>query len=161
VLVVEAGEKSGSLITARIAADQGRSVFAVPGAIESAGSRGTHRLIKQGAKLIENVEDILDEVLPQAGLRGPLSAEAGTTAPLSPDRSAAETPPPLSGKDVPGLTATETALLDLIGTAPIHIEGLISASGLPPQGVLNGLLILELQGHIRQLPGKMFCRKES
>lgn len=161
VLVVEAGEKSGSLITARIAADQGRSVFAVPGAIESAGSRGTHRLIKQGAKLIENVEDILDEVLPQAGLRGPLSAEAGTILPLSPDRSAAGTPPPLSGKDGTGLTAAETSLLDLIGTSPVHIEGLITASGLPPQGVLNGLLILELQGHIRQLPGKMFCRKES
>jgi DNA processing protein len=161
VVVVEAGEKSGSLITARIAADQGRSVFAVPGAIESAGSRGTNRLIKQGAKLIENVEDILDEILPQAGLSSAvpdlsprISPQA--TTPLKPD---AENSPSLNR--VPDLTDAERKLLSLIPRKPVAIDFLINASGLSPQNVLNSLLVLELRGLIRQLPGKMFLSKES
>ena len=158
VLVVEAGEKSGSLITARIAADQGRSVFAVPGAIESAGSRGTHQLIKQGAKLIDNVADILEEILPQAGLARPLPVEAGHLPPDVPSAAAASVPP---GQNGPGLTKEGERLISLIGVASVHIEELITTSGLSPQAVLNGLLVLELQGLVRQLPGKMFCRKES
>jgi DNA processing protein len=166
VVVVEAGEKSGSLITARIAAEQGRSVFAVPGAIEAAGSRGTHRLIKQGAKLIENVGDIIEEILPQAGLTPTLaatplysasagtkdapkdSANDGTSAAPSPDRHA-------------GLTGAEGALFPLVTLQPVAVDDLIAASGLTAQEALNGLLILELKGLIRQLPGKKFQLKES
>ncbi len=165
VVVVEAGEKSGSLITARIAAEQGRSVFAVPGAIEAAGSRGTNRLIKQGAKLIENIQDILEEILPQAGLSPaaplppapPLFREAGQGQQDCAGDGAATPPPDRPG----GLTDTEGALLPLITQNPIAVDDLIAASGLTAQEVLNGLLVLELRGLIRQLPGKMFQSKES
>ncbi|MBU2055380.1 MAG: DNA-processing protein DprA [Proteobacteria bacterium] len=161
VVVVEAGEKSGSLITARLAAEQGRSVFAVPGAIESAGSRGTNRLIKQGAKLIENVEDILEEILPQAGglpafsEKPPRRPGEDKTQP-APEKADA---PPLSA--VEGLAETEKKLFTLITKEPAGIDTLIAASGFSPQEVQSGLLILELRGLIRQLPGKMFVSKES
>lgn len=160
VVVVEAGEKSGSLITARIAADQGRSVFAVPGAIESAGSRGTNRLIKQGARLIENVEDILDEILPQAG-RLPAVPEMDIRIPPTADKPSDPDlikSPPATEPHV--LAAAEQTLLSLIPFKPVAIDALIDASGLSPQNVLNSLLVLELRGLIRQLPGKTFLRKE-
>ena len=159
VVVVEAGEKSGSLITARIAADQGRSVFAVPGAIESAGSRGTNRLIKQGAILIENVEDILDEVLPQAGLQPP-SQEARPRVSSGETRRAVPEPEKSPSAASVGLPDAENTLLSLLSSQPAGIDTLINAAGLPPQNVLNSLLVLELRGLVRQLPGKMFLRKE-
>lgn len=160
VVVVEAGEKSGSLITARLAAEQGRSVFAVPGAIESAGSRGTHRLIRQGAKLIENVEDILEEILPQAGVLPAFCGKpAGVPAPDEP-RFAPETAATPPAASVPGLPEPERKLLNLITETPAGIDALIAASGLSPQQVQSGLLVLELRGLIRQLPGKQFVTKE-
>lgn len=161
VVIVEAGEKSGSLITARIAAEQGRSVFAVPGEIGAAGSRGTHRLIKQGAMLIENVDDILEEILPQAGKSppvsdGPLSAFRPEV--IEPERQSAPTAD-LDG-DVAGLGDQETKLLSLISSRPVDVDTLIASSGLTAQEVLNALLVLELGGLIRQMPGKQFLRKE-
>ncbi|MHB8908260.1 MAG: DNA-processing protein DprA [Syntrophales bacterium] len=165
VVVVEAGEKSGSLITARIAAEQGRSVFAVPGAIEAAGSRGTNRLIKQGAKLIENVGDILEEVLPQAGLPPAVPAtpaHAPSTGAKEAGRgNAGDAATAPSSDRLAGLTAAEGALLSLITQKPVAVDDLIAASGLTAQEALNGLLVLELKGLIRQLPGKMFHLKES
>ncbi|MBE0558911.1 MAG: DNA-processing protein DprA, partial [Proteobacteria bacterium] len=154
------GDKSGSLITARIAAEQGRSVFAVPGAIESAGSRGTNRLIKQGAKLIENVEDILEEILPQAD-RPPV-VQQPPPAPLPPagTRPDPQSSAPLHRQTIDGLGDSERKLLLLVPHEPVGIDQLITASGLTAQEVLNDLLVLELGGFIRQLPGKMFIRKE-
>jgi DNA processing protein len=160
VVVVEAGEKSGSLITARIAAEQGRSVFAVPGAIDAAGSRGTNRLIKQGAKLIENVEDILEEILPQAAK--PPTIPQPPSCPPPPDeiRPDPETSAALDSPKIVGLGDRERKLLLLIPHDPVGIDQIITTSGLTAQEVLNCLLVLELGGFIRQLPGKMFIRKE-
>lgn len=160
VVVVEAGEKSGSLITARIAAEQGRSVFAVPGAVGSAGSRGTNRLIQQGAKLIENAEDILEEILPQAGIvrhppEQPSLTPAGGGMAADPDG----VPEPIPTK-TPALDERERRLLTLIAREPVHVDRLIAASGLAAREVQAGLLLLELNQIIRRLPGNLFTRKE-
>ena len=144
VLIVEAGEKSGSLITARCALDQGREVFAVPGAIDLPGSRGTNGLLRQGAKLVESVEDILEEILPQIG-RPPAPRRGGTR------------------KDEPGrepLTEEESRLLGFITETPQDADTLIKRTGLAAAEALSLLLALELKGYILQLPGKRFSRKE-
>lgn len=161
VVVVEAGEKSGSLITARIAAEQGRSVFAVPGEIGAAGSRGTHHLIKQGAVLIENVEDILEEILPQAGMTTSASGKPATPSVSQAAQSHAGAAANAEQIEIPGVANREQHLLSMISSRPVDIDTLIQTSGLAAQEVLNILLLLELRGLIRQMPGKQFQRKES
>ena len=144
VVVAEATERSGSLITARCALDQGREVFAIPGSIDSPGSRGTHALIREGAKLCEDISDIVEEILPQIDV-----------APSMKEGRASE-----AGTAGDPLTAPETTLLDKIGSTPLHVDRLIAMTGLKTGDLLNILLTLELKGYIEQLPGKLFIRKE-
>jgi DNA processing protein len=132
VLVVEAAVASGSLITARFAAEQGREVFAIPGSIHSPVSKGCHALIKQGAKLVETADDVLTEL------------ESLVTA------SSPPLPPQMSGSDSP--------LLQHMGYDPCDIGTLSARSGLTPESVSAMLLQLELEGKIGGLPGGFYQR---
>lgn len=135
VLVVEAGVKSGAMITVNYALEQNREVFAVPGSISSPKSSGPHRLIQQGAKLVASVEDILEEI----------SVRLIPAAP-----AVKKLPPDLSGP--------EKILLEQLGEDPRHIDRLVYELQESPAVLLARLLHLELRGLVRQLPGKMFIR---
>ena len=136
VVVVEATEKSGSLITARLALEQGREVMAVPGECGLARTRGTHALIRRGARLVEGAADVLEDALPW---RVPPRAAGASTAAPEPGSPAARV-----------LAAFER-------TAE-HVDRLIERSGLPASAVLETLLELELSGTVVQHPGKLFTR---
>jgi DNA processing protein len=139
VVIVQAGSESGSLITANYALEQGREVFAIPGNIGAQGSRGTNRLIKEGAKLVESSEDILEEILPQWRRE--------------------EEIPAIPESSVPDLTEEEKILYTLLGETPLHIDTIIRDSRLDPGKVSGLLLHLELKGLISQGPGKCFTKK--
>ncbi len=144
-VVVEASSKSGSLITARLAAEQGREVFAVPGSIHSHTSEGTHNLLKQGAKLVTTAEDIIEEFPRFQGRATGRSVDTATRGPV--------------GASV-GLTLDQASLLKMIDAYPVHIDDLCRRAGMDI-GRLSGLLLnLELKGLIYQRPGKYFCLKE-
>jgi DNA processing protein len=147
VVIVEAGEKSGSLITARLALEQGREVFAVPGSIDAAGSRGTNKLIKEGAKLIENTDDILEEILPQietaTSLKTPCSGSEAITA-----------------EHFETLTGFDKIIFDFVSQGRIHIDDLISSTGLSSAEILGALTTMELRGIVHQHPGKFFSLKK-
>lgn len=140
VLVVEATHRSGSLITAQLALEQGREVFAVPGSIGSFKSMGTHRLIKQGAKLVENANDIMEEIHPFREMEK-------------------ETEPYPQPKEL-NLSTSEEAVYNLLEEYPMHIDELVRKTSHNTGEILSLLLNMELKGVIRQLPGKMFIRAE-
>jgi DNA processing protein len=140
-LVVEAASASGSLITARAAADQGREVFAIPGSIHSPLSRGCHALIKSGAKLVESAEDVLDEL---SGFRR--SAYASTTTHAVPGDG--EQP------------AAGSGLLAHMGHDPVDIDALCTRAGMTAKQVSSELLRLELDGRVAALPGGLYQRLE-
>jgi DNA processing protein len=143
VVVTEAAAQSGSLVTARLAAEQDREVFAVPGTVNNPMSRGPHLLIKQGAKLVEGPEDILEELLPQleAPFRNRISRHAGPSA----------SPPPQLGQE-------EETLYNFISLEPTSLEDVISQTSFAPAEVMSILLTLEIKGVIRQLPGARYIR---
>jgi len=146
-VVVEAAKRSGSLITARLAAEQGREVYAVPGSIHAATAQGTHNLIRQGAKLVENAEDIIEEVAPHmAGLEEqPQNSRENPTAAAQPEAFF--------------LTAEEAGLLEAIGPYPVHIDELARRCNQDMGQLTAVLLQLELKGVIGQEPGKLFHTK--
>ena len=138
VVVVEATEKSGSLITAAMAVEQGREVFAVPGEAGASRSRGAHQLIRQGAKLVETVDDIVEEIAPQLLHR---SGSVVAAAPRMLPQSAGE---------------AMRRVFSLLQEDTLQVDQVIERSGLPAARVLEILLDLELQGLIRQSPGKIY-----
>lgn len=143
-LVVEAALQSGSLITARLALECGREVFAIPGSIHSPTSRGCHSLIKQGAKLVETAQDILEELhLPFSTPRVAAAMDASS------DTDALEEEAP----------ANSHPLLQLMGYDPITLDGLCNRSGLAASALNAQLLELELQGAVARLPGNLFQRQ--
>ncbi len=138
-LVVEAARHSGSLITARLAAEQGREVFAIPGSIHNPVSRGCHQLIRDGAKLVEEAADVLAE------LRISVPKETLTTAPGHLPRQ-------------PVLDKEYEMLLDALGFEPATIDVLVARTRLASESVASMLLILELQGRVAALPGGRYGR---
>jgi DNA processing protein len=139
-VVVEATKKSGSLITARLAAEQNREVFAVPGSIQSFKSTGTHTLIKQGAKLVEHVQDIVEELAPI----------------LENHKHTGNTPPDEADENLASLNVEESQVYKALEPYPIQIDKLARKICMEPGKLSSILLSLELKGMIQQLPGKFF-----
>ena len=134
VLVIEAAERSGSLITARLAGEQGREVFALPGSIHSPLARGCHALIRQGAKLVETAAHVVEELGPLAQV-----SVASSARPVARTHAA--------------LSSSERRLLDAVGYEPAHVDALVERSGLTADTVSSILLQLELRGLVLAGPG--------
>ncbi|MCZ8072964.1 MAG: DNA-processing protein DprA, partial [Paucibacter sp.] len=143
-LVVEAALPSGSLITARLASEAGREVFAIPGSIHSPMSRGCHALIRQGAKLVETAQDVLEELPPGSWPGSPVA-----TSSMQPSA-------PSGALDC---SPAQRQVLELMGFDPIGLDALQARGGWPVAELSAHLLELELNGAIGRLPGQQFQRR--
>ncbi|XKG39477.1 DNA-processing protein DprA [Marinobacter sp.] len=152
VLVVEASPRSGSLITARLALEQGREVFAIPGSIHNPQARGCHQLIRQGATLVETVADIEEELSAWSTTR-PAVKPAVRRKPTPAKEVAAAVEPPLAGLVPAGLEAREIAVLEALGYDPASTDVLCTATGLPADELMQSLLLLEMEGLVDSAPG--------
>lgn len=144
VVVIEASERSGALITTRYALEQGREVFAVPGNVDHPNARGVNSLIKQGAKLVSGVEDVIEELMPQieAHLKEYKISDQQT---------------PLNIGNVP-LTEQENAIYHMLGKDAVHVDALTVRSHVSASEIMAILLKLELKKYVKQLPGKFFIK---
>ncbi|HEU4670778.1 MAG TPA: DNA-processing protein DprA [Dyella sp.] len=148
-LVVEAGLRSGSLITARLAAEQGREVFALPGSIHHALARGCHQLIRDGARLVEAPDEVVEALAPAARALG---AELASRLGEAPSR---DMPPPASAPDA------RDPLLAALGFDPLSLDDLVARTGVAAAELSVRLLMLELEGRIGALPGNRYQRLSS
>lgn len=166
-LVIEAGARSGSLITANLAAEMGRDVFAVPGSIFSPMSEGTNKLLRDGAKPVACAADVLDEYSP----RFPELARPAKAAYTVPDAAPGRITPAaaVSAADKPGtersaparlpqnLTDVQRKVLGMLGSQPEHVDNIALKANLEPRSVLGALTILEIEGLARSFPGRRFA----
>jgi len=171
VLIVEAAVQSGSLITARLAADAGREVFAIPGSIHSPLSRGCHALLRQGAKLTETAHDIVSELgampagaqasgdLFDGGRRMVQSYEVCLPAATPGGCSGAACGADLSAPGATRQTCAAASLMQALGHDPVHLDDLQRRLQWPAQAVLSGLLALELDNRVARLPGGRYQRR--
>jgi DNA processing protein len=151
-LVVEAAMASGSLITARLAADMGREVFAIPGSIHSTQAKGCHALIRQGAKLVETAQDVLEELR---------FADRSAMWPTPDPEGVADGQDAADGQPLPPVSASDEAVdsvLDCMGHAPIGLDAIQARTGLPTAALQAHLLELELDGQLARMPGGLFQR---
>ena len=144
-LVIEAALQSGSLITARLSAEQGKDVFAIPGSIHSPLSRGCHALIKQGAKLVESARDVLEEMKIDSAALSTLEDATGDVT--------------IEGAQ--DLLDAERNLLEVLGFDPVGLDALQARTSLDTANLQAQLMALELEGHVARLPGGLFQRMAS
>ena len=151
-IVVEAGYHSGALITAQSALENGRDVMAVPGKIDSPLSKGTNQLIKQGAKLIESVEDVVEAL-------GYIGEQLKSHTSAAAEKAAEKFQVPLFDVKQLNLSDCEKMIYDCLDKEPLHIEHIIAEADLSPGDINAGLISLQLKGLIKQLPGSLFLRR--